>query len=120
MAGQSLGFAPVISFIFAATSSSSSGGGLGSLLIFPVLFLGMYFVMIRPQRRRMREAAALQAGIVVDDEVLLSSGIYGFVSGIDDDGTVWVDIADGHGGERIEVRVARSSISKKITKTDAK
>ena len=109
----------MISFVLAATSSSNNGG-LGSLLIFPILFLGMYFVMIRPQRRRMREAQTLQASIAVDDEVLLSSGIYGFVSGIDEDGTVWVDIADGHGGERIEVRVSRAAISKKITKSDAK
>lgn len=109
----------MISLVLAASSSSSSGGGLGSLLIIPVLFLGMYFVMIRPQRKRMREAAALQAGIAVDDEVLLSSGIFGFVSGIDEDGTVWVDIADGHGGERVEVRVSRTAIAKKITKTDA-
>ena len=111
----------MISYVLAAeTSSSSGGGGLGSLLIFPVLFLGMYFVMIRPQRRRMREAQALQAGIAVNDEVVLSSGIYGFVSGLEDDGTVWIDIADGHGGERVEVRVSRSAVAKKITATDAK
>ena len=80
----------------------------------------MYFVMIRPQRRRMREAQALQAGIAENDEVVLSSGIYGFVTGFHEDGTVWGDIADGHGGERVEVRVSRASIAKKITPTDAK
>ena len=110
----------MISFLFAASSSSSGGSSLGSLLIFPVLFVGMYFVMIRPQRRRMREAQALQAGLAEADEVVLSSGIYGFVSGFEDDGTVWVDIADGHGGERVEVRVSRGSIAKKIAKTDSK
>jgi preprotein translocase subunit YajC len=53
------------------------------------------------------------ASTAVGDEVVLTSGIYGFVSAIEDD-ILWVDIADGHGTERIEVRVSRSAVARKI------
>ena len=49
----------------------------------------------------------------VGDEVVLTSGIYGFVSAIEDD-ILWVDIADGHASERIEVRVSRTAVARKI------
>ena len=45
----------------------------------------MYFLMIRPQRRRMREQQALQSSLEVGDEVITNSGIYGFITGFDGD-----------------------------------
>ena len=81
--------------------------------MYAVLFGGMYFVFIRPRQRRAKEAAALLASIEVGDEVVLTSGIYGFVSAVEDD-VLWIDIADGHGSERIEVRVTRNAVARKI------
>lgn len=98
--------------LFAA--ESNTGGGVGVLLIYGAIFGGMYMLLIRPQRRRTREAKELQASIQVGDEVVLNSGIYGFVSAIEDD-IMWVDIADGHGSERIEVRVKRGAVASKTT-----
>ena len=69
--------------------------------------------IIRPRSRRNKQAAALVASTAVGDEVVLTSGIYGFVSAVEDD-ILWVDIADGHGTERIEVRVSRSAVARKI------
>ena len=40
----------------------------------------MYFLMIRPQRRKLRAQAALQSSIEVGDEVMTTSGVYGFVT----------------------------------------
>ena len=97
--------------ILSAPAKSSSPVGI--IAVYGVLFAGMYFVLIRPRSRRAKEAAALAASIAVGDEVLLTSGIYGFVSAIEDD-VLWIDIADGHGSERIEVRATRSSVSRKI------
>ena len=106
----------MIAFLFAAEStSSSSSGGLGSLLLFPILFAAMYFLLIRPQRKRQKETNEIQKSIVVGDEVVLNSGILGFISAIDDDGIVWLDIADGHGSERIEIRITRGAIARKTT-----
>jgi preprotein translocase subunit YajC len=94
-------------------AESSSNSPVGIIVVYAVLFAGMYFVIIRPRSRRNKQAAALVASTAVGDEVVLTSGIYGYVSAIEDD-ILWVDIADGHGSERIEVRVSRSAVARKI------
>ncbi len=83
-----------------------------TLVFFGAIFGAMYFLLLRPQRRRLKEGQALQSSIAVDDEIIMTSGIYGFVTAIEGD-VLWVDIADGHDKERIEVRVARSSVARK-------
>jgi preprotein translocase subunit YajC len=94
-----------------AQSSSDGGGGGGAafqLVFFAIIGLAMYFLLIRPQRRRMREAQQLIATLGDGDEVITSGGIYGFINAIDGD-TVWLDVAEG-----VEIRIHRSSISRKI------
>ena len=98
-------------------AESSSNSPVGIIVVYAVLFAGMYFVVIRPRSRRNKQAAALVASTAVGDEVVLASGIYGYVSAIEDD-ILWVDIADGHGSERIEVRVSRSAVARKIVSAD--
>jgi preprotein translocase subunit YajC len=76
----------------------------------PILFIGgiMYFLLIRPQQRRRKEAMQLISQIAEGDEVITTGGIYGFISAIDGD-VMWLDIAEG-----VEIRVHRSSIARKI------
>lgn len=99
--------------LLATESSSDSGNPIVTLVFFGAIFAAMYFLLLRPQRRRLKEGQVLQKSISVGDEVVLNSGIYGFISAVEDD-ILWVDIADGHGSERIEVRVSRSSVARKI------
>jgi preprotein translocase subunit YajC len=105
----------VNAILLANPDAADSGGSspIGIIVVYAVLFAGMYFVIIRPRSRRNKQAAALVASTAVGDEVVLTSGIYGYVSAIEDD-ILWVDIADGHGTERIEVRVSRTAVAKKI------
>lgn len=97
--------------VIASTSSSEEPAG-GSFLFtigFMVLIGGaMYFLMIRPQRRRLREAQELQRAIQVGDEVITNSGVYGFVNAMDGD-VVWLEIAD-----ETEIRVSRNSLLRRI------
>ena len=102
----------MIANILAAENQSP----IGIIVVYAVLFAGMYFVLIRPRSRRAKAAAALVASTSVGDEVVLNSGIYGFVSAVEDD-VLWIDIADGHGAERIEIRVARNAIARKIVQS---
>ena len=95
--------------LFAENSQSP----VGIIVVYAVLFAGMYFVLIRPRSRRAKAAAALLSSIAVGDEVVMTSGIYGFVSAVEED-VLWIDIADGYGEERIEVRVARNAVARKI------
>ena len=107
--------------LIAATDSSSTNNGsaLFQLFFFGAIFAGMYFLLLRPQRKRMKETSALQSGLSVDDEVVLNSGIYGFVTAIEGD-ILWLDIADGHGTERIEIRVSRGAVARKVVPAESK
>ena len=109
----SLGLHFVIAILLSAeTTTTNSGSPWFSLIFFGAIFAAMYFLLLRPQRRRVKESQNLQCSIAVDDAVILNSGIYGFVTAIEGD-ILWIDVADGHDKERIEIRVARASIARK-------
>lgn len=64
--------------------------GSGGMLMSTVLYLGfffviMYFLIIRPQKKRDKQVADMQSSIKVGDEVLLTTGIYGKVVDIIND-----------------------------------
>ena len=73
-------------------------------LILIVAFGFLWFVLIRPQKRRQLEAARLLNAVQVGSEVLTAGGIYGEVTEVHDD-DVMVRIAP-----ELEVRVARKAI----------
>ncbi len=98
----------------ASTTTKSNGNPIFTLFFFGAIFGAMYFLLLRPQRKRVKESTALQASISEGDEVILNSGIFGFVSAIEGD-VIWLDIADGHGSERVEIRVSRGAIARKTT-----
>ena len=109
----------MIEILLSETSSSNSNGNpLFTLFFFGAIFAAMYFLLLRPQRRRLKEGQQLQSSIAVDDEIILNSGIYGFVTAIEGD-VLWVDVADGHESERIEIRVTRSSVARKAPAAQA-
>jgi len=106
--------ASVIHILLAAEGSSGNGGsGWFSLLFFGAIFAAMYFLLLRPQRRRVKASQQLQATLAEGDEVLLTSGIYGYVSLIEGD-VIWVEITEVGNKDKVEIRVARSAIAKKI------
>ena len=66
-------------------SKSTSGGGLMALIWIVILFVFMYFIMIRPQQKETKKNNALMNSLAVGDTVLTTSGFYGVVIDIDDD-----------------------------------
>ena len=78
------------------------------LLFFLIIPVAMYFLMIRPQRKRLRQQAELQASIGIGDEVVTNSGIYGFVTGVEDD-KFWLEI-----DENVQIRIARAAVQGKV------
>lgn len=94
--------------ILGETASDSGGSGFASIIFFALIFVAMYFLLLRPQRRRMKEAQLLQKSIEVGDEVLLTSGIIGFIDAMDGD-VLWISIADD-----VTIRCTRGSIARKI------
>jgi len=94
--------------IAAEEAAPSSGGGILGLLPLVLIFAVMYFLLLRPQRKRTKEAAALQGAIQVNDSVLLTNGILGVVTGIEDR-YLWVEIADG-----VQVQVMKGSVGSRV------
>jgi preprotein translocase subunit YajC len=79
-----------------------------------VLIIGiMYFLMIRPQQRRLKEHQAMIAAIRRGDTVVTSGGIIGKVTKADDN-ELQVEIADG-----VRIKVVRGTVSEVRTKGEA-
>ena len=76
-----------------------------ALLLLIVAFGFIYFVLIRPQKRRQVEQQRILNQVSVGDEIVTAGGIYGEVTAVDDD-DVRVRIAP-----ELEVRVARRAIA---------
>ena len=104
-----------MSLLLILASGDDDGNGGAAIIQFGILLLipvAMYFLMIRPQRRRMREQAALQSSLEVGDEIITTSGIYGFITGFDGD-RVWIEVDDD-----VQLRVARAAIQGKADSSE--
>nr|WP_234854603.1 preprotein translocase subunit YajC [Sinorhizobium meliloti] len=77
-----------------------------SILPFLLIFVVMYFLIIRPQRAQMKRREELLKNIRRGDQVVTGGGIVGKVTKVVDDTELEVEIAEG-----IKVRVVRSGVS---------
>ena len=83
-----------ISNAFAQTGTGSDSGGLMGFLPILLMFVVLYFIMIRPQMKRQKETRAMLESLAVGDEVVTSGGIIGKVNALKDQ-VVTVEIATG-------------------------
>ena len=102
------------------TQSTAAAAGEGSWLIAVVQFLplllvivAMYFILIRPQRKREKESQKMRNNLQVGDEVTTSGGIVGRVVSLRED-TVVVET----GSDRSKIRVKRWAIQSNETLHD--
>jgi len=91
-------------------AGAEGGGGLGGLLSGPLpmlilMFVIFYFLLIRPQQKKAKAHREMLANLRKGDNVLTSGGIYGKITGIDDQ-TVVVEIAP-----QVRVKMSRGSVS---------
>jgi preprotein translocase subunit YajC len=97
----------------AATPSAPVGGILGNGMMFPVLMIVvMYFVLFRPQQKRMKEHQKLVSSVTVSDHVIMESGVHGIITSVKDR-TVMVKIADN-----VKVEYERTKIAAVTKKSD--
>ena len=68
-----------------APTASTGGMLMSTVLYLGFFFVIMYFLIIRPQKKRDKQVAEMQSSIKVGDEVLLNTGIYGKVVDIIND-----------------------------------
>ena len=79
-------------------------------VILGLLFAGMWFLIIAPQRKRQKDHQKMVSELKKGDEVVTSGGIYGVVTNIKDDRFV-VRIADN-----VKVELSKGSVQTKVQK----
>jgi preprotein translocase subunit YajC len=92
---------------FAQGTTAAPGGGdiLSMLLPFVFIFIIMYFLIIRPQQRRMKQHQELIKNLRRGDTVVTGGGFIGKVARVVDENEILVDLT-----EQVRVRVVRSTI----------
>lgn len=95
----------------AAAPAAPGTGSLISSLLFPIALLAvMYFILIRPHSKRLKEQRAMLEKLAVGDEVITSSGIAGKVQEIGDH-FIAVEVADN-----VRIRVQKGAIGNVLPK----
>ena len=109
-----------ISDAMAQTAGAPAGGidqQLLSLLPIVLMFVVLYFLMIRPQVKRAKEHKSMTEAIAKGDEVITGGGIVGRVTRVTD-GYVTLDVAAG--GNPIEMMVQKGSVQTVLPKGTSK
>ena len=78
-----------------------------------LIFAIMYFLLIRPQQKKVKEHQAMVAALRRGDQVVTQGGLIGKVSKVKDDDEIEVEIATG-----VKVRVVKSTIGQVLSKTE--
>lgn len=104
----------MIHILAQSSSQSSSGGSMLGLLLPLVMIGGLYFIMIRPQRQRQKQQQAVLQSLEVGDDVMISGGIYGVLTEIDEEtGTVRVEIAPD-----VQVTMLRQGVLQRVAEEE--
>ena len=101
---------------FAQAAPAATGGGdspfgsIGGMLPILLMFVVLYFVMIRPQMKRTKEQKAMIDALAKGDEVVIAGGVIGKISKMGDS-YLYVEVANG-----VELQVQRGSVVQVLPK----
>ena len=98
-----------------AQAAGAPGGAaaFGQFLPLILIFVIMYFLLIRPQQKRAKEHKAMIEALRRGDQVITQGGIVGKVTKVREDGEIEVEIAQG-----VNVRVVKQTIAQVVSKTE--
>ena len=108
-----IGVIVFISNAYAQTGTAADsflGGNLSSFLPLIVMFVAMYFLMIRPQQKRAKEQKAMMDALAKGDEVVTAGGILGKVAKVTD---LYVTLELASGAEMV---VQKNSVTMQLPK----
>jgi preprotein translocase subunit YajC len=94
-----------------AAGAGDTNSMLMSLLPFALIFVIMYFLILRPQQKKLKDHADLVKNIRRGDSVVTSGGLIGKVTKVVDDDQIEIEIADG-----VRIRQMRQMVSGVRTK----
>lgn len=82
-------------------------------IFFLVMLVFLYLLLIRPQRQQAKRVQEMLSNLQVGDEVITAGGIYGEITGVDDERVQLEIDAD------VRIAVARRAIASKVTPEEA-
>ncbi|HET9619687.1 MAG: preprotein translocase subunit YajC [Pseudolabrys sp.] len=86
--------------------AGGEGGMLVQLLPFALIFVIMYFLILRPQQKRVKSHQELVKAVRRGDTVITNGGLIGKVTKVVDDEQIEIEVADG-----VRIRQVRSMIT---------
>ncbi|TAK90356.1 MAG: preprotein translocase subunit YajC [Burkholderiaceae bacterium] len=103
-----------ISNAYAQAAAPAGGELFGSMLPLLLMFVVLYFLMIRPQMKKAKEHRAMLEGIQQGDEVVTASGLVGKIVKVGE-AYITLEIAQA-GGNAIEIAVQKGSVQTLLPK----
>ncbi|MEZ5754364.1 MAG: preprotein translocase subunit YajC [Paracoccaceae bacterium] len=98
---------------YAQAAGAGAGSAFASFIPLILIFAIMYFLLIRPQQKKMKEHKSMVEALRRGDQVVTQGGIVGKVTKVQEDGMVEVEIADG-----VKVKVIKGTIAQVMNKTE--
>lgn len=95
----------------AAAAAPQQGSLLGMAMPFVIMLTVMYFLMIRPQQKKMKTHQALLSGLKNGDEVITNAGIIGTIAGMNDK-VVTLEVS-----KNVQMKVLKSQVNQVISGT---
>ena len=102
-----------ISIFFPLAQGASGGGGFGQFLPIILLFVGMWFLIIAPQRKRQKAHDKMLSELQTGDEIVTSGGVYGTITTVKEDRFV-VRIADN-----TKIELGKGFVANKVAPAEA-
>ena len=99
----------MFTFLQTTAGTQPAGGGMSMWIMLALIFVGMWFFMIRPQRKQQKELQNFRDSLKKGDKVVTIGGIYGTVDEIKE-GSVLI-IVD----KDVKIRVSKNALVKDFT-----
>ena len=104
-------------FATPAYAQAAGGGDMSALLsqlpLFIALFAIMYFLLIRPQQKKVKQHKAMIEAVRRGDQIVTAGGLIGKVTKVKDENELEVEIAEG-----TKVRIVKSTVTQVLSKTE--
>jgi preprotein translocase subunit YajC len=96
-----------------AQAAGGAGGAFASFIPLILIFAIMYFLLIRPQQKKVKDHQKMVEALRRGDQVVTQGGLIGKVTKVKEDNEVEVELAEG-----VKVRVVKATIAQVLSKTE--